>query len=270
MSAVRPAENLLEQVAENALDDDYYVVRAGESYGDRSFATPAVGVVVAVLAALLTITAVQTQSERPGSQLEQRTLAADVADRRDVLAARQSAVAALREQVAALQGDDAGVTTGDLAVDTVLGGAEALKGTALVVTIAGSPDESLAGRVTAQDVVTVVNGLWYAGAEAVSVGGERLSSESAIGSLDGVITVNNDRIEVPVRIVALGDGPSLRSRLQSNPAGRYLEGRTDSAGISVGMAPSDDETVPAAPEARTTLRRAEALPVRVDDARGEG
>lgn len=269
MSTVRPAENLLEQVAENALDDDYYVVRAGEAYGSRPAATPAVGAVVAVLAALLTITAVQTQTDRPGSELEQRTLAADVADRRDVLAARQSAAEALREQVAALQGDGGATTTGDVAVDTVLGGARALRGTALVVTVAGAPDDSLAGRVTAEDVLTVVNGLWYAGAEAVAVGGQRLTSTSAIASLDGIVTVNGDRVEVPVRIVALGDGPSLRSRLQSNPAGRYLERRAESAGISVGLAPSDDETVPAAPEARTTLRRADALPG-ADPGRGEG
>ncbi|MGQ2912308.1 DUF881 domain-containing protein [Aeromicrobium sp.] len=270
MSAVRPAENLLEQVAENALDDDYYVVRAGEPYGDRSAMTPAVGVVVAVLAALLTITAVQTQNDRPGSDLERRTLAADVADRRDVLAARQGAAEALRDQVAALQGGAGPETSTDVASDTVLAGGRALRGTALVVTMAGSPDGERAGRLTVQDLLTVVNGLWYAGAEAISVGGQRLTSESAISSIDGNLTVNFSRIEVPVRIVALGDGASLRSRLESNPAGRYLAGRADSAGISVGMAPSDDEEVPSAPEEQTGLRRAEPLPASADDARGEG
>ncbi|MEH3067985.1 MAG: DUF881 domain-containing protein [Aeromicrobium erythreum] len=269
MAVVRPAESLLEQVAENALDDDYYVVRAGERYGQRPVATPAVGVVVAVLAAMLTVTAVQTQTERPGSELERRTLVADVADRRDVLAARQEAVGALRQQVASLQGGSTAETSTDVAADTVLAGARSLRGTALVVTMAGSPDGDRAGRVTAQDVVAVVNGLWYAGAEAVSVGGQRLAETSAISSLDGAITVNFRRIEVPVRIVALGDGAVLRSRLQSNLAGRYLQERAEDAGISVGMAPSDDEVVPSAPEQRTTLRRAEPLPA-ADGPRGEG
>lgn len=270
MPAVRPAENLLEQVAENALDDDYYVVRAGEPYGDRSVTTPAVGVVVAVLAALLTITAVQTQSDRPGSVLERRALAADVADRRDVLAARQSAVEALRDRVSALQGGAGVETATDAAADTVLAGDQALRGTALVVTMAGSPDGGRAGRLTAQDVVTAVNGLWYAGAEAVSVGGQRLTSASAIGSIDGAVTVNFTRIEVPVRIVALGDGAALRSRLESNPAGRYLAARAESVGVSVGMAPSDDESVPSAPKDQTSLRRAEPLPAPAAQARGEG
>jgi uncharacterized protein YlxW (UPF0749 family) len=265
VAVVRPAENLLEQVSENALDDDYYVVRAGEAYGERSATTPAVGVVVAVLAAMLTVTAVQTQTDRPGSELERRTLVADVADRRDVLAARQSAVEALREQVAALQGDGAEVTT-DAARDTVTAGARGVRGSGLVVTMAGSPDGAPGGRVTAQDVVAVVNGLWYAGAEAVAVGGQRLVSTSPISTLDGRITVNFRRVDVPLRIVAIGDGASLRTRLQSNLAGRYLRERTDAAGISVGLAPSDDVAVPPAPERLTELRRIEALP---SDGRGE-
>jgi uncharacterized protein YlxW (UPF0749 family) len=260
MSTVRRAENLLEQVAENALDDDYYVVRAGEAYAERSAATPAVAVVVAVLAAMLTIAAVQTQNARPGSELERRTLAADVTDRRDVLAARQSAVQALREQVAALQGGDGSAASTDTASDTVLAGARALRGSGLEVTIASSPDGGRAGRVTSEDVLAVVNGLWYAGAEAISVGGRRLTSETPISTLDGGITVGYERIDVPVRIVALGDGASLRSRLESGPAGRYLAGRTESSGLSVGLAPSDEETVPSAPEEQTTLRRAEPVP----------
>lgn len=269
MPVVRPAESLLEQVAENALDDDYYVVRAGETYGARPVATPAVGVVVAVLAAMLTITAVQVQSDRPGSDLERRTLVADVADRRDVLAARQEAVGALRQQVASLQGGAQGETATDAAADIVLAGARALRGSALVVTMAGSPDGSRAGRVTSADVLAVVNGLWYAGAEAISVGGQRLVETSAVSTLDGAITVNFRRIGTPVRIVALGDGTVLRSRLQENLAGRYLADRAETAGISVGMAPSDDETVPSAPEQRTTLRRAEPLAAPAGGGRGE-
>jgi uncharacterized protein YlxW (UPF0749 family) len=265
MSTVRRAENLLEQVAENALDDDYYVVRAGQAHAERSAATPAVAVVVAVLAAMLTIAAVQTQNARPGSELERRTLAADVADRRDVLAARQSAVQALREQVAALQGGADADTSTDVASDTVLAGARALRGSGLEVTIAGSPDGARAGRVTVEDVLTVVNGLWYAGAEAISVGGRRLTSESPISSVDGRLTVGFRRIDVPVRIVALGDGAALRSRLEAGPAGRYLARRAESAGLSVGLAPSDEERVPSAPEEQTTLRRAEALPAQAEE-----
>lgn len=269
MAVVRPAESLLEQVSENALDDDYYVVRAGESYGEGSASTPAVGFVVAVLAAMLTITAVQTQAERPGSELARQTLAADVADRREVLGARQAAVEALRAEVQALRGDRVDLST-DVARDAVAAGARRLRGSGLVVTLADGPDPVRDGAVTADDVTTIVNGLWYAGAEAVAVGGRRLASTSSIGSRDGRLIVDSRPVDTPLRLVAIGDSAALRSRLQSNPTGRYLRERADEAGISVGMAPSDDVSVPSAPTRLTELRRAEPLPVEPAGRREEG
>lgn len=248
-------------MAENALDDDYYVVRAGEPYGERPVGTVAVGVVVALLAALVTVAAVQTQTARPGSELERETLAADIADRREVLAARESAVQALREQVASLQGGEL------LEVDTtssqVLSGAEAVQGEGVVVTLAGGPDRPLGAEVDVDDVLQTVNGLWYAGAEAISVGGQRLTSMTPISSLDGTLQVNFTRIDVPVEIMAIGDADTLRSRLDSNAAGRYLQGRAASAGLSYDVAASDELVLPAAPEKR-------ALPTHADALTGDG
>lgn len=244
-------------MAENALDDDYYVIRAGEPYGERPVGTVAVGVVVALLAALVTVAALQTQTARPGSELERATLAADIADRRELLAARESAAQALREQVTSLQGG----TFVDL--DTprtqVLSGAEAVRGEGVVVTLSSGPDSPRTGDVTVDDVLQTVNGLWYAGAEAVSVGGQRLTSMSAISSIDGAIQVNFTRIDLPVDIVALGDADTLRSRLESNAAGQYLQSRSSSGGLRVDVAPSDDQLLPAAPEKRAQPSVADAL-----------
>ena len=254
-SPVRPAEGLLEQIAEHALDDDYYVVRAGEPYRERSTSTALVGVVAAVLAAMLTIAAVQTQSNRAGNDLERRTLAADVEARREVLAAQERTAETLRDQVDALRGGG----EADVRDLGVVSGSAPARGEGLVVTLAPSASGGADGVVTARDVVTVVNGLWYAGAEAIAIDGQRLASTSSIRSLEGAITVNYTRVDPPLRIVALGDAAAMRDRFENNDAGTYLALRADATGLRSGVAPSDDESVPGAPEQRTLPLHARPL-----------
>ena len=68
---------LLEQIAETALDDDYYVYRGSQPR--PSWRTGiVVGLVVTLFAMLVTTAAVQTRNDRPATELERRTLAADI------------------------------------------------------------------------------------------------------------------------------------------------------------------------------------------------
>ncbi|MFI5428398.1 hypothetical protein [Aeromicrobium sp. UC242_57] len=75
------AEGLLEQIADTALDDDYYVVRSGPQH-TREFNTVLTGLALGVFALLVSIAAIQTRSDRPASERERETLISDVAARK--------------------------------------------------------------------------------------------------------------------------------------------------------------------------------------------
>lgn len=59
------------------------------------------------------------------------------------------------------------------------------------------------------DVLTIVNELFNAGAEAVSVNNQRIISTSAINCAGNVITINNQKVSVPFVIKAIGSVEGL-------------------------------------------------------------
>ncbi|MGJ9412252.1 DUF881 domain-containing protein [Aeromicrobium sp. CF4.19] len=260
MSARRPAESLLDEVAETALDDDYYVVRAGEPVREHSANTIMVGLVMVLFAALVTVAAMQSADDRPFRQLERSALIDDVAGARAAMDQAQQRRSELESEVTALgagplesgQGDDR----------PLVAGLAAVTGPGLVVTVedAAQPDGP-EGRVSAADLRILVNELWYAGAEAVAVGEQRLSARSAITAVDGVPQANYRPLASPFRIVAIGDTSTLQDRLESGGAGRYLRERTSADGLSLRVTSSDDVALPAAPRGQATLDHAEALEV---------
>lgn len=252
----RDASGLLEQIAENALDDDYYVVRAGETHGRRSNGL-VVALVLATFAVLVTVAAVQTRTDRPSSDLERQTLATDVQARRDVLADRQATAEQLRAEVADLQAGTGGDDS-ELEDLRVLTADRAARGPGLLMQVIGSRDD-LEGRITATDLQVLVNSLWYAGAEAIAIDGQRLSSLTSVQSVDGVITVNYQTVAPPFRVVALGDAEALQTRFEAGAGGRYWEERRQDAGVDLDVSPSDDVGVPAAPQERLTLSYARAV-----------
>jgi uncharacterized protein YlxW (UPF0749 family) len=73
-------------------------------------------------------------------------------------------------------------------------------------------DPSLA-RVFDSDLITILNGLWVAGAEAVAIGNQRISSRSAVSQSGEAILVNYRPILPPYRIDAIGS-PELADRFK--------------------------------------------------------
>lgn len=116
-------------------------------------------------------------------------------------------------------------------------------------------------RVTDGDVQLAVNGLWAAGAEAVAVNGERLTSTSAIRTAGSAILVDFRPLSPPYRITALGDPTALREGVSAGESGEYLEEISTRFGIRVGWEQSEELTVPA----RTAGTLREASPIEDED-----
>ncbi len=72
-----------------------------------------------------------------------------------------------------------------------------------------------------QDVVMVVNELWAAGAEAISVNGRRVVSRTSFTCVGNTILVDNVRIASPVKLRAIGDPDLLVGAL--NTPGRVID-----------------------------------------------
>lgn len=250
------AEGLLEQIADTALDDDYYVVRSGPYKQSREFNTVLTGAVLAVFALLVAIAALQTRSDRPATERERETLIGDVAARKARLASQESTAAGLRDQVADLK---ASVVGGDPAYQElrVLASDSTVSGSGVTVRI--EPDESSGFEITDRDLQTLVNGLWYAGAEAVAVNGKRIGSLTSIRVAGGVIKVNYQPIDAPYEIVGLGDAETLDDRFSDTAVGRTWEELANDGEVSFDVARSDDLSVEAAPKGRLAVKHAKAI-----------
>ena len=78
------------------------------------------------------------------------------------------------------------------------------------------------GRVQDRDLQDVVNGLWAAGAEAISINGLRLTALTAIRSAGEAILVDFRPLTPPYVVAAIGDRNGLQSGFGSGAAGGRL------------------------------------------------
>ena len=101
------------------------------------------------------------------------------------------------------------------------------------------------GLVTARDVRILVQELWLAGAEAISVNGERLTTTTAVLDIGNSILVNNAYLAPPYDIEAIGP-TDLYDRVSSSASFvEFVRSRIDPSGIRLSFAELDKVIVPA-------------------------
>ncbi len=107
---------------------------------------------------------------------------------------------------------------------SLLSGLEKVSGPGVVITISDSTEENdkaagmESGIVHDSDLRSVANELFGAGAEVVSINGERLISNSSIRCVGSTIMVNSKRCSSPFTVKAIGDKDVLESAI-SMPGG---------------------------------------------------
>lgn len=105
-------------------------------------------------------------------------------------------------------------------------------------------DPNLA-RVLDFDLQQVVNGLWAAGAEAISINGERITAMSPIRMASDVIHVNSRPLSPPYHVQAIGDSRTLPSEFSEGIGGEFLRTASPS-GIRYTIRAEESVTLPAA------------------------
>jgi uncharacterized protein YlxW (UPF0749 family) len=126
--------------------------------------------------------------------------------------------------------------------------------------LATTPDQ---GKVIAQDLQIIVNGLWQAGAEAISVNGHRLTTRAAIRFAGEAILVDYRPLVRPYVITAIGDPGSLGVDFAGNDGGSYLQSLKANYKIRGDIQASDPVVIPGEP----ALTLQEAQPVQSSVAR---
>jgi uncharacterized protein YlxW (UPF0749 family) len=241
--------------------------------GLRRWTTPAVLLVgLGLVGLLLAVSFMQVRNREPATaeakqrlinEIDRRT---DNADRLEAqVAALQSEVAKARRNALAVSGSGATVAEELERLETVTGTAP-VEGPGIVVSVddAAAVGETGAGdvrddtvedgRVQDRDLQVVVNGLWAAGAEAVSINGRRLTGLTAIRSAGEPILVGYRPLSPPYVISAIGDPRRLEAAFADGPGGRYLQLIGENFGVRYDVKSKDQLRLPGA--AGVTLREA--------------
>ena len=212
-------------------------------------ATVVIGLVVGVAAYNLTATS--------GPRSEARAdLIAQIEDRREEVEALSGQAQSLQAELTALEAEQlAGQGDAEYARDLAIAvGAVPMQGPGLTVTLDDAPqgaedpgesDQVDQGRVYSRDIQFVVNSLWEAGAEAISVNDIRLTSVSTIRFAGSAIIVDFRPLTRPYVITALGDPRELPNAFADGPGGSYLSTLDSSFGVRSDTEVVDDATVPA-------------------------
>jgi uncharacterized protein YlxW (UPF0749 family) len=213
------------------------------------FGMMALGLLLTMAALQVRNTASVVSSERQGlierihsedahvSQLQNTTasLESDISGLEDDLLRNSTSGQRLREEVQELQ-----ATSGAIAVT----------GPGAVVTVddaAGQQgdEQSDKSRVLDIDLQQVINGLWAAGAEAISINGQRITGLTAIRQVNNVMKINYRPTNPPFEITAVGDSRSLPHRFGEGTGGQWLRYIASNHGIRFDVRSEDSLTIPA-------------------------
>lgn len=133
----------------------------------------------------------------------------------------------------------------------IAGGLVALRGPGVVIRLKDSslavpPDaNSRDYLVSGQDVLTVVEELWLAGAEGVAVNGERVTASTAIVDIGGSVLVNSAYLAPPYDVRAIGPVSMYDTLLASPGFVDFVRSRAETFGIGVEYAVLDEVDLPA-------------------------
>jgi uncharacterized protein YlxW (UPF0749 family) len=162
-------------------------------------------------------------------EAEQRGLKEQIAALRTGLAEAQKQQAMARAALTDLEAE--------LKQQRVLAGLTPLVGPGAVVTLSDSASAAPAGTAANDyiihdtDVRDVLNVLWAAGAEAITVNGERLVASSSVVCVGTVIIINDTRLAPPFVITAIGEPGRLVAAIDDSPQLKPLRQRAREVGV---------------------------------------
>ena len=217
--------------------------------------------VVAVVAGFLFATSGTTAQGTDLRAGDSSQLTDLIAQREASVTDQQAALAELQQQVQALT-DSAATRNGAVAAAQELGrsglpsaGLTGLEGPGLTVTLDDAhlgPGGALPAGARPDDVVIhqsdvqgVVNALWAAGADGVSIMGRRLTATSAVICVGNTLLLQGRTYSPPFVVAAVGSADQMRSELTASDDVAVLRDAADRYGLTYDVQDERTVTLPA-------------------------
>ncbi|WP_241998059.1 MULTISPECIES: DUF881 domain-containing protein [Kribbella] len=257
--------SLLNNLMAHPLDEGYAVAaRSRPSQGgkpNRSRHRVLLVIALAVLGFLLTVAASQNYRGAPEAEKQRNELITRIGQADTRLNDLRGQQIKLADEVRGLQAGGLSNTSEGAALQQKLDdlelqtGAVAATGPGLKAVIDDAKDSSdKEGRLLDVDLQQLVNGLWTAGAEAISVNGHRLTSLTAIRGAGSAITVDYSSLTPPYTVHAIGDAATMPARFAQSSGGQWVQYLVSNFGVRMTITTEDSLLVPA--DATIALRYA--------------
>lgn len=265
---------LLTLITAEALERDYQMVaqrriRSGDPqpHGrDRVTGRLGVVAVVAVFGALVTLAAVQTSRNADVDSASRTALIDRIENRRERVQALQGEIADRREENARAAedllelGDRVNRVEGNADDLGAVTGFTAVTGEGIRIELDNAPyADPDTEHIRDSDLALLVNALWTAGAEAISINGQRITLRTAIRNSGTPIEVNSTGIAPPYVVLAIGNRDTLAANLAETSSGAGFAVLAGDYGWSYDVDNVDEQRLPAAPARLRQLRSAEQL-----------
>jgi uncharacterized protein YlxW (UPF0749 family) len=265
---------LLALITQRSLDADYEHVAArrraaGQGATTRRVPRRTAGVVLLVFGLLVTIAAVQTSRNASASDASRDSLIDQINLRRDGLGDLQKQLAQEQQQVLGLQSKLNDLSTQSKALESRLvriqgrTGFRAVRGPGIQVSLNAAPDSGENQLVRDSDLSLLTDSLWAAGAEAISVNGQRLNALGAFRNVGVQVLLNAQPINPPYQFQVIGNPDTLPANLLSSSIGEKWYTLKDSLGFRFDVRNGGTMTLPAAD--RPGLRWAEVANQKDED-----
>ena len=203
----------------------------------------------------------QQELSASGQEVRADPSAATIARLEDAQKSLKSTVADLQRQIQEAQQDSSVSQTlsssswqedlrQELDHQRMLAGLVPVKGTGLKFVLDDSTNSPLPEDnpnnyiVHDYELRDVANLLWSAGAEAIAINGERLTSISSIFCVGTTIMVNDTRMSPPYEIAAIGDAPIMEETVNNPASLRMLKTAARLYGIQIKVSKVKDLQLP--------------------------
>lgn len=162
----------------------------------------------------------------------------------ETLETKEDELNELRDNVSSKDNNYSGLSNRLYNYNLLLGNTEVI-GKGLIITLEDGDSSIIKGIATDYivhdgDILEIVNALKNAGAEAISVNGQRIINNTGITCAGNVILINGEKIGAPFVIRAIGAPNSLYSGVKI--PGGYLE-LVEKGGVQVKIEQVDKETI---------------------------
>ncbi|TCO23240.1 uncharacterized protein YlxW (UPF0749 family) [Kribbella steppae] len=255
--------SLLNNLMAHPLDEGYAVAARTRPKQDKPARTRHRAMLVAatlVLGFLLAVAASQNYRSAPEAEKQRKELITRINQADTRLSTMRTRQAQLADEVRRLQASGLSNTSSGAALQQQLDtlelqtGAIAVAGPGIKAVVDDAKDADKEGRLLDVDLQQLVNGLWTAGAEAISVNGHRLTSMTAIRGAGSAITVDYSSLNPPYTVLAIGDNATMPARFAQSSGGQWVQYLVSNFDVRMTITTEESLLVPA--DATIALRYA--------------